>query len=199
MFRDSFEITLENTLKHYLIQGLAPGEAYNISLKTQTGTGLQEKTSRKELKEMVVTQPMPLDWIVMEADENKDDDKIAIILNAPDNHSKLKGFELQLFEVDGEKLDRSMTVRLAWDEETNRHKDITRMVLDKLGRKIEYEVRVKALCAERFDETQLSRKSIRPWFGIEKDIGMQKKSDTDWGWGKYLTSLSKEKTTRFKI
>ena len=124
-------------MKKYVIQGLTPGEAYDISLKTQTGTGPHEQSS-EELKRRVVTKPMPLDYIHMEPDLNTNDDKVTFLLNAPDNHSRLKGFELKLSEVEkGNKMIKYMTVQIAKNEDPKdpkkkTPKDITKIVLDEL-------------------------------------------------------------------
>ena len=187
---------MDKALKNYLIQGLAPGEAYNICLKTQTGTGPKTQQSEDGLTQMIVTKPLPLDGIVKEPGQDKN--KVAVLLNAPDNHSKLKGFELELFKVDGEnkKLDRSMTVRLEKDEDEN-PKDITKMVVDKLEPTVEYEVSVKALCAIKLDVTQVTRKSINPWYGLVRKGMESQKSFSEWG--KYITALSTETTLRFKL
>ena len=195
-------------MKTYLIQGLAPGESYHICLKTVTGSGSKEHVSRKELEQTVLTQPMPLDWILVEAHDDENHDKVTLLLNAPDNHSKLKGFDLLLKEIDGEnkKVVRSMTVLIEKDDDMN-PKDITRTVIDKLDSGKEYEVIVKALCACINPEI-LNPDIFKQKFGRQKtkinnsSYGRQMSkfstsTDISLGWNKYLISLSTEKITRF--
>ena len=183
-------------MKKYTIHGLAPGEAYDICLRTQTGFGPQVQQS-KELKRRVLTKPMPLDWIVMEPDVNENDDKMTVLLNAPDNHSKLTGFELKLSKIvesGNNKLISTRQVEIDKNEKDNSPKDITRVFLDKLEQGGEYEVSVKARCSVEVDETQMKKTPVTT---IKYMIGKKKDKSFESNQVKNITSLSTEKTITF--
>ena len=133
---------------------------------------------------------MPLDWIVTEPDVNENDDKMTVLLNAPDNHSKLTGFELKLSKiVEGGNQELIRTRQVDIDKnEKNEKKDITRVVLDKLEQGGEYEVSVKARCSVEVDETQMKK---TPVTRKKKDKSFESNQV------KNITSLSTEKTITF--
>ena len=200
------EITLDNSLKSYLIEGLDPGEAYDISLKTTTGVGSLEQESRKDLGELVLTKPLPLDWIFVETND-EENGKVTVLLNPQDDygHSKLKGFYLQLNKIDGEikNLVTSMSVLIAKDAEGNA-KDITRVVLDKLKTGTDYEVAVKAISAcknpnlpRKLSISRQKSKFTKPKFHGREKSKFSTSCDTSIGWDQYITCLSSEKTMRF--
>ena len=200
------EITLDNSLKSYLIEGLDPGEAYDISLKTITGVGSLEQESRKDLGELVLTKPLPLDWIFVETND-EESGKVTVLLNPQDDygHSKLKGFYLQLNKIDGEikNLVTSMSVLIAKDAE-GKAKDITRVVLDKLNTGTDYEVAVKAISAcknpnlpRKLSISRQKSKFTKPKFHGREKSKFSTSCDTSIGWDQYITCLSSEKTMRF--
>ena len=196
-------------MKDYLIQGLDPGEAYDISLKTTTGVGSQEQESRKVLGEFVLTKPLPLDWIFVETN-TEENGKVTVLLNPQDDygHSKLKGFYLQLNKIEGEfkNLVTSMSVLIARDANGN-PKDITRVELDKLKTGTDYEVSVKAISAcknpilqNKFAKQLISRQKShfrKPKLPGRENIKFSTSCDTSFGWDQYITCLSSEKAMRF--
>ena len=139
---------------------------------------------------------MPLDWIVTEPDVNENDDKMTVLLNAPDNHSKLTGFELKLSKiVEGGNQELIRTRQVDIDKnEKNEKKDITRVVLDKLEQGGEYEVSVKARCSVEVDETQMKKTPVTT---IKYMIGKKKDKSFESNQVKNITSLSTEKTITF--
>ena len=126
----------------------------------------------------------------MEPDVNENDDKMTVLLNAPDNHSKLTGFELKLSKiVEGGNKELIRTRQVDIDKnEKNEKKDITRVVLDKLEQGGEYEVSVKARCSVEVDETQMKK---TPVTRKKKDKSFESNQVMN------ITSLSTEKTITF--
>ena len=132
----------------------------------------------------------------MEPDVNENDDKMTVLLNAPDNHSKLTGFELKLSKiVEGGNKELIRTRQVDIDKnEKNEKKDITRVVLDKLEQGGEYEVSVKARCSVEVDETQMKKTPVTT---IKYMIGKKKDKSFESNQVKNITSLSTEKTITF--
>ena len=179
---ENSEIVLEKNLKNYFLQGLSPGEVYTLSLKTKVGSGFQEQESRKDLREMVLTKPLPLEWIHTDADVQDKNTQIKVQLNYPDHPSQLKGFHLELSKVKESKdIITSMTLRIPKDEK-GFLKKVTNIVLEKLEPATEYEVSVRALC------------SFKTGKRIKFAPG---KSPNETDWKETMTSFSSEKNTKF--
>ena len=133
----------------------------------------------------------------MEPDVNENDDKMTVLLNAPDNHSKLTGFELKLSKIvesGNNKLISTRQVEIDKNEKDNSPKDITRVVLDKLEQGGEYEVSVKARCSVEVDETQMKKTPVTT---IKYMIGKKKDKSFESNQVKNITSLSTEKAITF--
>jgi hypothetical protein len=93
---------LSNKLTRYTILGLEPGEAYMIELGTKTGNVY----TRQPINEIVMTRPLPVNGIMTSEITSE---SCIVHWTAPEGHSFLKGFQIEVRGVDG-KLFRTVTV-----------------------------------------------------------------------------------------